>query len=433
MKKDIKLFNAFPRWISFVAVGMLLAILAASCSSDDDSKKSYADNPYKDIPATLLTDQGKLDMVRSIQNLKDGRFFYLDYTQDYKLSTISAMNFTDNTLLIGAVLGTLCDNVSSLGKSRIKLDAGCSAFAATTPDNGDYIMGRNFDYSHGNEPIAAAMVRTSPQGGLKSLCMVDAYWIGYRQDLWHCLSTSKDTFAIYKKQDLSYIMAFPYLLMDGMNEAGFAVSVLHLDGKPTQQASTGKKLTTTVAMRMMLDHARTIDDALEILDKYDLWIPSGDGNYHFYMADATGRYALVEYVYDQEHQKKIYIDDEYIGEDGKIHYKYPDVLPNTREVIESRCASNFYVSKTMESSDKGPVLSDHGKTRYEIMDFVLKQNNNLLSEDGAMSLLNGVSQAESPTDVTSHTQWSVVYNLSQRKATVCVNRDYTNKFTFNLR
>ena len=88
MKKDIKLFNAFPRWISFVAVGMLLAILAASCSSDDDSKKSYADNPYKDIPATLLTDQGKLDMVRSIQNLKDGRFFYLDYTQDYKLSTI---------------------------------------------------------------------------------------------------------------------------------------------------------------------------------------------------------------------------------------------------------------------------------------------------------------------------------------------------------
>jgi len=67
------------------------------------------------------------------------------------------------------------------------------------------------------------------------------------------------------------------------------------------------------------------------------------------------------------------------------------------------------------------------------MDFVLKQNNNLLSEDGAMSLLNGVSQAESPTDVTSHTQWSVVYNLSQRKATVCVNRDYTNKFTFNLR
>jgi len=41
--------------------------------------------------------------------------------------------------------------------------------------------------------------------------------------------------------------------MDGMNEAGFAISVLHLDGKPTQQNIGNKKLTTTVAMRYLLD------------------------------------------------------------------------------------------------------------------------------------------------------------------------------------
>ena len=87
----------------------------------------------------------------------------------------------------------------------------------------------------------------------------------------------------------------------------------------------------------------------------------------------------------------------------------------------------------MACSDKGPKLSNHGKTRYDIMEFVIKQNNNQLSEEGAMNLLNGVSQAETPGNPTSHTQWSVVYNLSQRKATVCVNRDYKNKFTFNLK
>lgn len=139
--------------------------------------------------------------------------------------------------------------------------------------------------------------------------------------------------------------------MDGMNEAGFAVSVLHLDGKPTQQASTGKKLTTTLDLRMMLDHAKTVDEALKILDGYDLCIPDNDGNYHFFMADATGRYAIVEFVYDKDHQSKIYIDDEYTGEDGKTHFKHPDVLPNTREVIEKRYASNFYVSETMAGSD----------------------------------------------------------------------------------
>ena len=102
-------------------------------------------------------------------------------------------------------------------------------------------------------------------------------------------------------------------------------------------------------------------------------------------------------------------------------------------MIEKRYASNFYVSETMACSDKGPKLSNHGKTRYDMMEFVIKQNNNQLSEEGAMNLLNGVSQAETPGNPTSHTQWSVVYNLSQRKATVCVNRDYKNKFTFNLK
>lgn len=432
MKKNITFNSKHIQWILFLCLSFSITFcmfLLSSCS-DDDSPEVNNKAHYQDVPASLLTDAKKLEMVRSIQDLKDGRFFYLDYTEDYKLSTISGYNLTDNTQLIGAVLKTLCDKTPSWLKARVKLDAGCSAFAVTTPDTGDYLMGRNFDYSHDNEPIAAALVRTAPEGGLKSISMVDAYWIGYRQDLWHYILYNKEQFEKHKTQDLSYIMAFPYLLMDGMNEAGFAVSVLHLDGKPTQQASTGKKLTTTVALRMMLDHAKTVDEALKILDGYDLWIPDNDGNYHFYMADATGRYAIVEFVYDKNHQSKIYIDDEYTGEDGKTHFKYPDVLPNTREVIEKRYASNFYVSETMACSDKGPKLSNHGKTRYDMMEFVIKQNSNQLSEEGAMNLLNGVSQAETPGNPTSHTQWSVVYNLSQRKATICVNRDYKNKFTF---
>ena len=66
------------------------------------------------------------------------------------------------------------------------------------------------------------------------------------------------------------------------------------------------------------------------------------------------------------------------------------------------------------------------------MDFVLSQNNNTLSEDNAMSLLNFVSQAENPTDATSHTQWSVVYNLNKKEAKICVNRDYAKKFFFSF-
>ncbi len=50
--------------------------------------------------------------------------------------------------------------------------------------------------------------------------------------------------------------------------------------------------------------------------------------------------------------------------------------------------------------------------------YVLAQNNNILSENAAMHLLNGVGQAENPTEVTSHTQWSVgMISLSARLRT----------------
>lgn len=410
-------------------LGMFLTSFMSCSDAIEESNEKFSASPAK-----LIKDAGKLKMLRSIQDLDDGRLFYLNYTEDYKLDQLVNLNVTTNEGLVKYVIGALCD-VPATQKASLDYGAGCSAFSATTPDKGDFIMGRNFDYSHGNEPIAAALVQTSPKDGLKSICMVDGYWIGYRQNLYHCFTEQKDSFERHKEQDLSYIMGFPYLLMDGMNEAGFAICVLHLDGKPTQQVNTGKKLTTTVAMRYLLDHVRSVDHAVELLRNYDLHVPNGNGNYHFFMADASGKYAVIEYVYDENHREAKFIDDEIYDDKHHIKgFKYPDILPNVMEVMaDKRCVSNFYLSSAMNKSEKGALLSKHGKTRYDIMDFVLTQNDNKLSEERAMSLLNDVSQAESPTDVTSHTQWSVVYNLTECRATVCINRNYEHKFTFRLK
>ena len=415
--------------IQMLCVALML-MLAMSTFAQRKSSKGKKANPYATVPASLITDKDKLNMLHSIQDLDDGRFFYLDYTSEYKLGEVIGKNITTNEGLIGFVLGNLCDKMPS-GNVALNYGAGCSAFAATNP-SGDYLMGRNFDYSHGNEPIAAAIVQTSPKDGLKSVCMVDGYWIGYRQGLYQSFTDKKSEFEKTKKQDLSYVMAFPYLLMDGMNEAGFAISVLHLDGKPTQQNTGNKKLTTTVAMRYLLDKAHSVAEAVELLKKLDLHVPDGNGNYHFYMADATGKHAVIEYVYDDEHRDAKYMDDEKYDACKKlVGYQYPVILPNEMKVMtDKHCVSNFYLSPAMAMSEKGSLLSKHGRTRYDIMDFVLSQNNDILSEDNAMNLLNFVSQAENPTDATSHTQWSVVYNLSKKEATICVNRDYAKKFSF---
>lgn len=397
--------------VIFIVSSILISLTQAMASPKGAKTTKQNTSEYDTVPAQLLTDANKLKMVHGVKDLHDGRFFYLDYTEDYKLDGFSSMNLKTSRELIEAITDSLCDKKLPLAGGKVTFGAGCSAFSAVTPEHNDYIMGRNFDFSHNNEKIAAAMVHSKPVGGLESISMVDAYWIGYRQGLWHCFTDNTQAFEANKKRDLSYLMGFPYLLMDGMNSAGFAIAVLHLDGEPTQQTSTGKRLMTTLLMRNLLDHAVSVNKAIEMLEDYDFWVPEGEGNYHFYMADSTGNSAVVEYAYKP-------------GQTAGT--------PNTRCVmLGKKCVSNFYLSDAMIESDHGP-LSAHGKTRYEMMNFVLKQNNGKLSEESAMWLLNGVSQAENPAEPTSHTQWSVVYNLSQKTATVCVNRDYKKQFLFNI-
>ena len=62
---------------------VLTATLFLSCS--DDTTTDVDGRRYTDVPASLISDPAKLKMLQSIQDLDDGRFFYLDYTADYKL------------------------------------------------------------------------------------------------------------------------------------------------------------------------------------------------------------------------------------------------------------------------------------------------------------------------------------------------------------
>lgn len=139
---------------------------------------------------------------------------------------------------------------------------------------------------------------------------------------------------------------------DGMNEKGFAVGVLKLDGKPTLQSDAGKiHIPTTVAMRMLLDRVATVDDAIKMLEEYNMSMDfvTADASFHYFMADAGGNYAILEYVDPTE------------GHPGN---------PYKMEVLSGndtlRCVTNFYVSDTMLDSEYGGK-SDHGRLRYDIM------------------------------------------------------------------
>ena len=216
--------------------------------------------------------------------------------------------------------------------------------------------------------------------------------------------------------DLSMLMALPYLLLDGINEDGFAISVLKLDGYPTRQHySDRKNIFTTVAMRMLLDRASTVSEATEMLKQYNMCMDEEKASYHFFMADATGDYAIVEYTFKEGEQ-------------------YPTEMEVLRGDDVWRYVTNFYASPSMVDSPDGSVISTHGKWRYDTLKVNLAKCQYEMNPVQAMGLLQKVAQGPGDEEKksTGFTQWSEVYNLNKKTVRMSILREFDKTFDFTV-
>lgn len=381
---------------------LLLAISVISPSCKDDKDKII---PTTDNPVEYITDASKLKMIYSLKDIdhkNQGRFYEMHYTADYKLEEALNAQLTSLQGLTAFLATNLFDRIPD-NATKVSYNAGCSAFAAPDPANGNYYMGRNFDFCHTDEsknevPISAIVVHTTSAQGKKSISVVDSYWVGLKQG-----------FFTDGKSDLSILMALPYLLMDGINEDGFAIGVLHLGGNPTKQDAPGKlSINTTIAMRMLLDRATSVDNAIELLKQYNMNMESpAGGNYHFFMADAGGNYAIIEYIFEGE------------GTDST-----PNKMMVFNQNDTMRYVTNFYVTPTLAKDTVIGGGSQRGKWRYNTMKETMKMNAYKLTGDQAMDLLKAVATDANPKDPTSHTQWSSLYNLTQKSLDIAILKEY---------
>ena len=388
---------------------MMSTMLLSSCG--DDSNESPKPTPT-DNEARLLTDENKRAMVYSMVDLEGdkGRIYEINYTEDYKLDAALDADIDGVPALLGFVMQNLLD-VQSTKPQAVSYDAGCSAFACPDKTSGDFLMGRNFDFNHIDATtgertmIPVIAVHTAPKGGKKSVSFVDGLFIGY-----------KSGFYTDGKSDLAMLMALPYVLLDGINEDGFAICVLKLDGKPTKQEQPGKKkIFTTVAMRMLLDRASTVKEAVEMLKQYNMCMDSDPASYHYLMADATGDFAIVEYTNSdlEQHPDKMEV---HTGDDA---WRY---------------VTNFYVSQSMADTDHGFNHSTHGMARYLTLRDRLAQLNYRTTPAEAFALLQDVAQGpENPELSTGFTQWTEVYNLSRKSLTLSILREWNKSFEFKVK
>lgn len=390
---------------------LLFTLMFAACS--DDEAPAPQPTPT-DNDAVYIEDEEKLAMIYSLRDLEGdkGRLYEMTYTTDYKLDEALDFQITSTKTLQQFVFTHLFDRQSPKTKGlTLTYDAGCSAFACPDKSTGHYLMGRNFDFGHfrpGTEErimIPAIVVHTAPKGGKKSVSFVDGQFVGYESGFY----TAKDN-------DLSMLVALPYLLLDGINEDGFAISVLKLDGNHTWQKDPDKKnIFTTVAMRMLLDRASTVKQATKMLEEYNMIMDEFKASYHFMMADATGDYAIVEYT------NPVVADE---------------VYPDSMEVLTGhdtlRYVTNFYVSPTMKHTKHGSIISDHGKNRYDTLRTVLRTLNYNTTFEQGMEALTKVAQGPESTLSTGFTQWSEIYNLTKRRVTMSILREWDKRFEFGI-
>lgn len=361
----------------FMLIALAVLGALASCSNNKNNENNESNNEeIKNNPAIYLSTEEQKKSIESIKDLDNGRFYVMDYVADYKLDDMINANLTN----IQSMIDFMQKNFLNGGSTSVNAqDMGCSSFAVSTKE-GKKLYGRNFDYKM---DMSAVLIRTSPKDGYKSIGLADSGWVGYG------LGSLDDG-----KTDLSMTMAFPYLIMDGMNEKGLAVSVLLLKDTPTRQNTGKNRINTTLAMRLMLDKAKTVDEAINMISKFDMQSSMDDVSFHFLISDSTGKSVVLEYV------------------------------ENKMNVVNTNFVTNHYVSPSMNG--KG-----HGKDRYNILKSTLEFKNNQLTETEAMSLLEIVSQQET-NESTSMTQWSVVYNLSDLTAEVAIRRNFQKTFDFKL-
>ena len=226
------------------------------------------------------------------------------------------------------------------------------------------------------------LVKTTPKDGYASLSMVNLAFIGYGEDKLPVALTDRVT-----------TLAAPYAPLDGMNEKGLCIGVLLIDTDRTDQDQGLPDITTSTAIRLVLDKAATVDEAVALLQGYDMHSSAGSC-YHFQIADATGRTVVVEYIGDR------------------------------MSVVESPYATNFLLTP-------GEYDFGSGQDRFALLESAYADANGVMTTEGVMDVLRRVSQDQRPEKDTS-TQWSVVYDTERLTATICYGMDYDVVYEFSL-
>jgi len=327
------------------------------------------------IAAAAFILYGRIATMASIKHVGSD-LYTMNFQQDYHLDKALESNIkTENDLL-----KFVCDDMFFGYQIDGNLEKyACSAFVTKTPD-GKYLGGRSFGLG-GTDTIC---VYTHPNNGYASITTASTDMLNVGEG---------SAYATTSLEGRAAMLAAPYLGVDGVNEKGLFAALLDLDMGETHMDTGNPDLTVTMAIRLLMDRAATVDEAVELLGNYD--IHTGHGwTQHIFVADASGDGAVIEW-----HK-------------GKMKF------------VKSPICTNFRLTTGL--AELGPTGNCE---RFDTLYKALGEKSENTAED-AMDLLEDVKQE---VDENIHTEWSIVYHLTDFSMDISVDMDFDNVYHLDIK
>ncbi len=319
----------------------------------------------------------ELKIVASITKVANAqRVYYMEVEGDYHFKDFLEAGGASSDKTVSAFL------TKRISKGLYSVDVkeggpACSTISAVAPD-GSHVWGRNFDWK-GSVPI---IVRCVPQDGYASISTCDFQNITANPDAVP-EGIGNKMFAI----------AALYVPMDGMNEVGLCVADLEVNEGGMITMDTDKpNLTITTAIRLLLNKAASVEQAVALLRQYDIFA-SGGISHHLAISDSEGNSVAVEFV------------------GGKL------------VIVDTNVVTNFNL-------DNGNTAAggENAKQRFEWLSSLYKENEGLLAYGQVKHALAQVSQS----DGEFVTQWSIIFEQDSLSVNYYFGGDFENAHSFSV-
>jgi hypothetical protein len=296
-------------------------------------------------------------------------------SSDEQATTLASLRQVPGTHMYSMTYTGDYDELAGVAKPPSASPFGCSLFYASG-DPARPVYARNFDWDRN----PALVLHTDPPDGYASVSIVDISYLGVPAGVDPLTNESA-------RREL---LDAPLLPFDGMNAKGLVVGLAADESARAEKVSGRPTVGSVRILRLMLDRAATVDEALALLALFNLDFDGGPP-LHYLVADASGASAVVEFV------------------DGRRVV--------TRGGPPWQALTNFRIA----GADSGVKRADR---RYATAQTTLDARGGVLDWRQSLDVLRAVAQ--------SHTQWSVTYEPRSGGVHLVARQDWGTVHEFAL-